>query len=189
MQELSLNILDIAENSVAAGATQVVIGIVYIPGPAPLLTITITDDGHGMDEDTVRRVADPFYTTRTTRKVGMGTALFKQAAELTGGSFSVQSRLGIGTVVTAAQHPDHLDAVPLGDVAATYAALVQTSPEMEFVLRVCRKGADPQEFVADTAQFREILQGVPLNSAPVVQFISDYVRENLAQTLGEDLFL
>ena len=114
MQELSLNILDIAQNSVAAGASLVEIGLVYRleEGEPPMLTITVADNGRGMSEETARQVADPFYTTRTTRKVGLGTSLFKLAAELTGGSFGVKSRPGEGTVVTAVLYPDHLDGAP-----------------------------------------------------------------------------
>ena len=183
MQELSLNILDIAENSVSAGATRLEIELRYAFGAENRLTVTIRDNGHGMSEETAQRVADPFYTTRTTRKVGLGTAFFKLAAELTGGSLSVAAKLGEGTVVTAILDPTHLDAVPLGDLAATCAALVQTSPEMELCLTVSREDTGAA-FTADTARFREILGEIPLDSPEVLRFLSDFIRENLAELLA-----
>ena len=191
MQELSLNILDIAQNSVAAGASLVEIGLVYRleEGEPPMLTITVADNGRGMSEETARQVADPFYTTRTTRKVGLGTSLFKLAAELTGGSFGVKSRPGEGTVVTAVLYPDHLDAAPMGDIAATYTALVQTTPDIDFVLMVRRTGGGPGEFSADTRQFREILQGVPLDAPEVLGFRTGSVRENMGELLGDTPFM
>ena len=100
MQELSLNILDIAENSVKAGASLITVAVCYRPA-ADRLTVTITDDGCGMDAETVRKVTDPFYTTRTTRRVGMGLPLWKMAAEMTGGAMTVESAPGVGTTVTA----------------------------------------------------------------------------------------
>ena len=96
MEELSLHILDIAENSVAAGATLVEIGVKYQLGKAPWLTITVRDNGRGMSPEVASRVSDPFYTTRTTRKVGLGTALFRQTAELAGGELPGVVRAGQG---------------------------------------------------------------------------------------------
>ena len=151
MEELSLHILDIVENSVSAGATLVEIRIEYRFGEKPWLTITVRDNGRGMSPEVAGRVSDPFYTTRTTRKVGLGTALFRQTAELAGGSFRVWSEPGKGTEVTAELNPLHLDAVPMGDLGGTYGVLVQTSPGVELVLHaVC----DGREFTADTRQFR-----------------------------------
>ena len=115
MEELSLHILDIVENSVSAGATLVEIRIEYRFGEKPWLTITVRDNGRGMSPEVAGRVSDPFYTTRTTRKVGLGTALFRQTAELAGGSFRVWSEPGKGTEVTAELNPLHLDAVPMGE--------------------------------------------------------------------------
>ena len=175
MEELSLHILDIVENSVAAGADLVEIGVRYRFEGTPELTITVRDNGRGMTPETAERVSDPFYTTRTTRKVGLGTALFRQTAELAEGSFEVWSEPGKGTLVTARLNPLHLDAVPMGDLAGTYAVLVQTSPGVDLVLRAA---CDEREFTADTRQFREILGEIPLDTPEVVEFITGYVREN-----------
>ena len=180
MEELSLHILDIVENSVSAGATLVEIRIEYRFGEKPWLTITVRDNGRGMSPEVAGRGSDPFYTTRTTRKVGLGTALFRQTAELAGGSFRVWSEPGKGTEVTAELNPLHLDAVPMGDLGGTYGVLVQTSPGVELVLHaVC----DGREFTADTRQFREILGDVPLDTPEVIAFLTEFVRENFAEIL------
>lgn len=100
MPEISLNILDVAENSVRAGASLIEIGV-SVQTEEDTLTVVIKDDGCGMSAEQVEKVQDPFYTTRTTRRVGLGVPFFKQAAESTGGSFSIMSELGKGTVVTA----------------------------------------------------------------------------------------
>ena len=118
MQELSLNILDIAENSVKAGASLITVAVCYRPA-ADRLTVTITDDGCGMDAETVHKVTDPFYTTRTTRRVGMGLPLWKMAAEMTGGAMTVESAPGVGTTVTAVFGLSHIDRLPLGDLPQT----------------------------------------------------------------------
>ena len=115
MRELSLNVLDIAQNSISAGASEVEITVEEISS-ASKMTIIIKDNGCGMDEETVRNVMDPFYTTRTTRKVGMGVPLFKMAAESTGGSFDIVSELGVGTTVTAVFGLSNIDRMPLGDI-------------------------------------------------------------------------
>ena len=115
MQELSMNLLDIAQNSVAAGSTLTQITIA-IDTAAKRLTLTIADNGKGMDEETVRRVTDPFYTTRTTRKVGLGLPLFQEAARATGGELTIRSAVGKGTTVEAFFTLGHIDLAPLGDL-------------------------------------------------------------------------
>ena len=105
MRELSLNVLDIAQNSISAGATLIEIEI-REDTAGRLLTIRIADDGCGMTPEKLKSVADPFYTTRTTRKVGMGVPLFRMAAEMTGGGFEITSEPGKGTTVTALFHTD-----------------------------------------------------------------------------------
>lgn len=118
MRELSLNILDIVENSVRAGATLIKVSVIAKDG---FLTIEIADDGKGMSEEFLRSVTDPFTTTRTTRKVGMGIPLFKMAAETANGSFDIKSKLGAGTTVTAKFEIDNVDRAPLGNLAETAA--------------------------------------------------------------------
>ena len=123
MRELSLNVLDIAQNSISAGATLIEIEI-REDTAGRLLTIRIADDGCGMTPEKLKSVADPFYTTRTTRKVGMGVPLFRMAAEMTGGGFDITSEPGKGTTVTALFHTDHVDFIPLGDICSTVTMLL-----------------------------------------------------------------
>ena len=177
MKELSLNILDIAENSVKAGATLITVSLTQVGN---VLTIEITDDGCGMDAETVRRVTDPFYTTRTTRKVGLGLPLLKLEAEQTGGTLTVTSRTaaqcpdGHGTTVRATFHTDHIDCMPLGDVTATLLTLIQGHPQEELAFS---HRTDAGTVTLDTRQLREVLGDVPLDTYEVLKWIEGYLRE------------
>lgn len=174
MQELSLNVLDVAQNSVKAGAT--LVGITVDEDAAEdRMTITITDNGCGMSAQQVAQVIDPFYTTRTTRRVGLGVPFFKMAAELTGGCFRIESNVGKGTAVTAVFGLSSIDRMPLGDIAATVTALIQGNPHIDFVYT---RRIDGAEMIADTRQFREALAGVPLDTPDVLAFITEYINEN-----------
>ncbi len=180
MQELSLNILDVVQNSVKADATLIEITVTEC-ARSDTLTITITDNGCGMDEKTVGKVVDPFYTTRTTRKVGLGLPLFKMAAELTGGSFHISSVPGKGTAVEAVLGLGHIDRMPLGSMCETMTALISCNAHIDFVYTHTVRAKQPPEekaFVLDTRQFRDILGEVPLNSPEVIAFIKDYFAEN-----------
>jgi len=148
MQELSMNVLDVAENSVAAGATLVAITL-SIDTAAKRMTLTITDNGKGMPPEMAARVTDPFCTTRKTRKVGLGLPFLKMAAEMTGGALSIESTVGKGTCVTAWFTLGHIDLAPLGDMSATVAGLIQCSPDIDFVYTV---QADGEQFAADTRE-------------------------------------
>ena len=173
MKELSLNILDITENSVKAGATLTEISITESGNK---LIISIKDDGCGMSEDIVRSVVDPFYTTRTTRKVGMGVPLFKMAAEQTGGKLEIISDTGEdhGTTVTAYFYKDHLDFTPLGDVISTVTTLIQGHPDTDFLFTHL---IDDKEIRLDTRELRAVLDGVPLNTYDVLEWIRGYLEE------------
>lgn len=180
MKELSLNILDIAQNSIHAGAKLVRI---IITETDEMLKLEIMDDGKGMSEEFLSRVTDPFSTTRTTRKVGMGLPLLKLAAEQTGGSMSVTSRERAlypethGTEVTAVFYKKHLDFTPLGDVISTVVSLVQGSPEVDFLF-VHELGEKRVEL--DTRDIREVLGDVPLSAPDVLVWI----RESLIEQYG-----
>jgi len=177
MPELSLNILDVVQNSVRAGATLASVEITADTAK-DRLTVVISDDGCGMTPEQVERVTDPFFTTRTTRKVGLGIPFFKMAAEITGGAFRIDSRVGEGTVTTAEFVLSSIDRMPLGDIAGTMTALIGTSPEMDFVLSVAMDG---QGFSADTREFRAVLEGISLAEPEVLAYISDYINENMSE--------
>ena len=174
-----MNVLDVAQNSVAAGAKLIRITLDAQPG-ADTLALVVEDDGKGMDEETVRRVTDPFYTTRTTRKVGLGLPLLQMAAQMTGGALEIASQPGKGTRVCARFGLRHIDRAPLGDLASTVAGLVQCSPDIDFVFTV-RVGGE--EFTADTREMREVLGGVPLSEPAVAQWLRAYIDENIQPML------
>lgn len=174
MTELSLNILDVAQNSVKAGATLIKISV-EVSTSENFLHIFIGDNGCGMDEDTINKVCDPFYTTRTTRRVGLGVPLFKMSAEMTGGSFEISSEKGVGTNVHAQYVLDNIDRMPLGDMPATIEALVVYNTNIDFIYTY---RVDDSEFKLDTAEMKEILAGIPLDSPEIVEYIRDFLREN-----------
>ncbi len=177
MKELSLNILDIAENSVKAGASLVKIELFET---AERLTISISDDGCGMSEEVCRQVADPFYTTRTTRNVGLGIPLFKMSAEQTGGSFSITSKEksegdGHGTKTQAEFVKSHIDYTPLGDVVASITTLIQGHPDTDFYF--CHE-KDGKRVLLDTREVRQALgDEVPLCEYEVIKWIEEFLKE------------
>jgi len=174
LKELSLNILDVTENSVKAGAT---LTTVCINESAENLELSIIDNGCGMDKDTVRAVTDPFYTTRTTRKVGLGVPLLKLAAEQTDGSFSIESSVdkeNHGTRVDAKFIKNHIDFTPLGDVVSTVLTLIQGHPDTDFLF-VHKNGKG--EVRLDTRELRGVLGDVPLNTYDVIKWIEEYLKE------------
>ncbi len=175
MKELSLNILDIAKNSVKAMATLVEI-IIDENINDNLLTIVISDDGCGMSGEFLSRVRDPFTTTRTTRKVGMGIPLFELAANQAGGALDIKSELDKGTVVTATFLYDSIDRAPIGDIVGTIITLISGSPEIDFryIHRI-----NGSEFVFDTKEIKTVLGNVPLDSLEVLSWITDYISEGL----------
>ena len=181
MKELSLNILDITENSVKAGATLTEISI---DEKDNTLTLTVTDDGCGMTDEVLKTVLNPFYTTRTTRKVGMGLPLLKLAAEQTGGGLEIYSKhkdnfpSDHGTTVKTVFHTNHIDCAPLGDVVETVKTLIQGHPDTDFLFTHTKNGG---EVSLDTRELRTVLEGVPLNTYEVIKWIEEYLKEQYSQ--------
>ena len=179
MRELSLNVMDVAQNSVVAGATLITIRVIE---NGSHLEIAIQDNGCGMTEEQVRSVVDPFYTTRTTRKVGLGVPLFKMQAELTGGDLTVTSKEGEGTEVVATFDTSHVDMIPIGDMESTILLLVTCNPDTDFVY--CRS-RDDRSFTLDTRELRVVLgDDVPLNAPDVAMWIKEFLQENLESIQG-----
>lgn len=178
MKELSLHILDVAKNSVKAGAELIEISI--CTDERGLMTIRISDNGCGMTDEVLARVTDPFYTTRTTRKVGLGLPLWRLAAEQTGGSLKINSSTekgNSGTVVEAIFDTKSIDCMPMGDIISTVVTLIAGSPEKDFVFcdidRI--KG---REVHLDTRQMREVLgDGVSLAELEIQMWMSEYLCE------------
>lgn len=180
MTEISLNVLDVSENSTRAGAQLVSISVTA-DRVRDILTIVIADNGCGMTAEQAAHVTDPFFTTRTTRKVGLGIPFFKYAAESTGGSFHIESEPGKGTTVTAVFGLSHIDRMPLGDMNATIHNLIVYHPDTDFVYTYTYNDAS---FTLDTRQMREILGGIPLNSPEISDYIMEFLRENQQETDG-----
>ena len=178
MKEISLNILDIAENSVKAKAT---LTEIYVTEEGDTLTLTIKDDGCGMDEQTVKSVIDPFYTTRKTRSVGLGIPLLKLACEQTGGSLSISSSTDAddhGTTLRAIFFKNHIDFTPLGDVTSSIVTLIQGHPDTDFLFLHTKEAG---EVSLDTREIRAVLEDVPLDTYEVITWI----RENLEEQYAE----
>ena len=173
MQEISLNILDLAQNSITAGACVIKITI-YEDSALDTLTVNINDNGRGMSPLQLQSVIDPFYTTRATRKVGLGIPFFKMAAELTGGSFEIASTIDIGTELSGVFVRSHIDRMPLGDINATIVTLIQCNPQLDFIYR---HSLDAREFTLDTREVRKILEGVSLDEYEGIVFLKQYLSD------------
>ena len=176
MKELSLHLLDIAQNSVTAGATKLTLSLIEHSG---VLTMTVADNGCGMTEEFLRQVMDPFTTTRTTRKVGMGLPLLRLSAEQASGSLQVESAPGVGTTTTALFHTHDIDCPPLGDLAGCLSLFLQGAPptlETRYIHET-----DAGRFELDTRELKAILgDDVPLSTPDVVLWLQDYIAEHEA---------
>ena len=180
MRELSLNIMDIAQNSVRAQATVITVRCKENT-LENTLTLEVEDNGKGMSAEQIASVTDPFFTTRTTRKVGLGVPLFKMAAEQTGGSFQIRSEPGKGTLTAASFKTDSVDMTPLGDINSTISLLIHSNPEMDIVFE---RSVNEKAFTLDTREMREMLGDVPLNNPEVALWITSFLEENEKDLFG-----
>lgn len=180
MRELSLNVMDVAQNSVRAEANLVRITVTE-SDREDNLTIEIADNGCGMTEEQVQQVIDPFFTTRTTRKVGLGVPLFKLSAEQTGGNFDIQSKETVGTTTTASYVKSHVDMTPLGDINSTVKILIQCNPDIDFIFT---HSTDNDSFTLDTRELREVLGDVSLDTPDVLEWITEFLEENTRNIYG-----
>ena len=180
MDELSLYVLDITMNSVRAGATKIDVSLIE---EGDRLTFTVRDNGCGMTEEQVRRLSDPFFTTRKTRKVGLGIPFLKMLAEMTGGFVKIQSvhesvSTDHGTTTMAVFGKNHIDFIPLGDMVETVKTLIQGSPQIDFSYRhTTEKG----EVTLSCAEMREILGEIPLNDPEILAWIDENLRGQYAE--------
>lgn len=174
LTEISLNVIDIARNSVRAGADLIEISVI-IDSRTSALILKISDNGKGMTPEQVNSVEDPFFTSRKTRSVGFGIPFLKQEAECTGGSLHISSILGKGAVVEATFMQDNIDCMPLGDINSSIFTLVSTSDDVDYIYRY---EVDGRGFTLDTREIKEIMQGVSLQNAQVSSFIRSFLDEN-----------
>ena len=176
MDEFSLYVLDITMNSVRAGATE--IGIELIE-KGSVLTFRVQDNGCGMTPEQLEKLKDPFFTTRKTRKVGLGIPFLTMLSRMTGGEVTITSKHesegeGHGTCLQATFGKDHIDFIPLGDMVQTVKTLIQGSPEIDFVYR---HATEQGEVMLRTEELREVLGEVPLNEPEVLQWIQENLYE------------
>jgi anti-sigma regulatory factor (Ser/Thr protein kinase) len=177
MEDLSLHILDVAENGITAGANLIEISVTE-DLKADRLAITIEDNGRGMEPEFLAKVLDPFVTTRTTRKVGLGLSLLQQTAQEADGDLEISSAPGAGTKVTVLMSLGHIDRKPMGNMAETMTTLIEGHPEVDFVFQH-RKNS--KAYLLDTRELRAELEEIPLNTPEVIALI----RENLLSGLEE----
>jgi anti-sigma regulatory factor (Ser/Thr protein kinase) len=175
MKDLALHILDILQNSITAGATNIKIKIDELP-VEDLYKLIFTDNGKGMDSEILKQVTDPFFTTRTTRKVGLGLSLLKQNAERTGGSLTIESTKGIGTEVCVKFGFKHIDRLPTGDIPGIMALTVSSCPKIDFLYE---HKTNEGTFTFDTKEIKETLEDVPISNPQVISFIKEFIQDNL----------
>jgi len=181
LRDLSLHLLDILTNSTSAGATRMLIRI-NADYKQDMLVIRIEDNGKGMSPEFLKRVTNPFSTTRTTRKVGLGLSLLKEACEISGGELGITSAQGVGTIVTATFLISSIDRIPLGNTGETISGLISSFPNLDFSITFSNdKG---EESCVDTIDLRERLGDVPLSEPDVYVFVRDYIQEQQQIILG-----
>lgn len=176
MNDLSMHIIDIMQNSISAGATRVEL-VVDENVEQDVLTISVTDNGKGMTAGQVARLEDPFFTSRTTRKVGMGIPLLAQSARQSGGDVHIVSEPGKGTSVTASFGYSNIDRPPLGDFVNAFMLTVSSNPDMDFVLTYRYCGA---EYRFGTADVREVFGDSALGDLTIVRNLEEMVKDNVA---------
>ena len=173
MNELSLHIYDIVQNSIRAEAKNVLITITE-DDELNELKITIKDDGLGMNDEVLKKVKDPFYTTRTTRNVGLGISLFELAANQSNGFLSIDTEIGKGTTLTAVFQKDHIDRSPMGNLTESIYLLCLN--EVNIMYKHIING---KSFSYDKAEVLEVLGSVPLTNTEVKTWLEDYINKNV----------
>jgi len=178
MKDIALHIMDILQNSTRAKATIIVLDIEENI-EKETLTITFKDNGEGMSEETLQQALNPFFTTRTTRRVGLGLSLLKQNAELTGGTLTIDSQLHKGTEVTVTFGLSHIDRPPMGDLAGTIVLTASAYPHIRFIMYYKTNTID---YIFDTQEVNEALEGVSIQEPEIVQYLIEMVREEISIT-------
>ncbi len=179
MRELSLHLLDIAENSIAAGANEVKISVIE-DTRTDLLQMSVEDNGKGMDAEMVARVIDPFVTSRTTRKVGLGIPLLKEAAEACNGFLKIESKPGLGTQIFVQFQYSHIDRMPLGDLAATYRELLIANPQIHWQFSYKK---DDREFFFDDEPVKTVLDGVSFTEPSILNYLRETIDTGIQDVM------
>lgn len=180
MKDLSLHILDIAQNSIAAHAS--IIEIVYDENAlAGIISLVISDNGCGMDEKMLKKAADPYVTSRTTRSVGLGLSLLKQNAERCDGFFNIESQVGVGTSVFATFALSNIDTPPMGDLAGVVALLITGNPTVDFIFTCSLNG---RNYNIDSREIKSALGKVPASEPSVFILLKDMIKANVNELRG-----
>jgi len=177
MEDLSLHILDIVENSIRADASSITIEISE-DSRENIFRIKITDNGKGMDEEMRNRISDPFFTTKSCRSVGLGIPFLAQAARECNGDLQITTREGEGSTITAVFQHDHIDRKPLGNIEKTMTVLIAANPEIDFLF-IHKKNDD--SYTLDTADIKKNLDGIPINNPKVIKIIKNDISAWLKQ--------
>lgn len=183
MNDLSLYLLDLVENSINAKATLIEVTLREQTN-LNLLELIIEDNGKGMDEETLKKVLDPFFTTRTTRRVGLGLPFIKMAAEDAGGYLSIESKPKAGTRLYVRFQADHINTPPFGDLASSIYSISIHQEIGGFIYHYIK---NEQQFHYDLSEIKSILNGVPLTDGNVMKFIKEYIKENMESLRGGTL--
>ncbi|WP_075602237.1 ATP-binding protein [Saccharicrinis aurantiacus] len=182
MRDLSMHILDIVGNSVRAKSTEVKI-ILMEDMDYDILSLRIEDNGCGMSEATIKKAMDPFFTSRKTRKVGLGIPLLQQNAELTNGGITIESEIGKGTQLTAVFVRSHIDRPPLGDIADTIALIISGNPNVNIIYS---HSFNDEKYILTTKEIINSLENVSISHPKINQFIKQMIEENL-ELIGVEL--
>lgn len=182
--EISLHILDIVQNSIKAGADLIEIRI-SVHTDTKSIRVNIRDNGCGMSQEQLAACENPFFTSRTTRKVGLGIPFLKQSAECTGGTFFISSCEGQGTDIEAEYRMDHIDCIPIGDINATIYSLVIMNEAIDFLFQY---QVDTRQFVFDTREVRSMIGGISFGSIEIASFIKEFLEENKKEADNENIF-
>lgn len=177
MEDIAMHILEILMNSIKADSTKIILKI-RDSFEDDIISFQIEDDGKGMDEDMVKRAADPFTTSRTTRRIGMGLAFMKGLAEMCGGSFNIESTVGKGTIVTASVQKLNIDTPELGDLGEMMMEAVQSDENIDYVLEYT---TDYGQFVFDSGVVKKELDGVSLLEPEILLWIKEYINQGIEQ--------
>ena len=178
MEDISLHILDLAENGIRAGADLIRIEV-REDTTADSLTVEIEDNGRGMTQEYLCKVFDPFVTTRTTRKVGLGLSLFRQSVEEAEGRMTLTSSPGNGARLVAEMKRSHIDRKPMGDLAGTVLCLIEGNSDIDFIFEY---SVDDRHYCLDTREIRCVIDDIPINNPSVVRFISDSLKTGIRDT-------
>ena len=177
MKELSLHVYDLMENSIAAKASLIELTIIDSLKDN-IYSFMIKDNGKGMSQDFLAKVTDPWTTTRTTRKVGIGLSLIKMNTELCGGGMNIESEVGKGTTLGFWFQHDHIDRAPMGDLAGTIVMLCAQHEDIHYIYRHI---TDEGEYTFDTDEVKEALDGMSMNDINIIKYLKEMIQENLEE--------